>query len=84
MAGNVMVVTRGKMHRFKDRPTMFVCGNDDGAKKTVASILEQFGWEMADMGTVEAARAIEPLCMLWCIPGIARQDWSPRAFKLVK
>jgi predicted dinucleotide-binding enzyme len=69
---------------FKDRPTMFLCGNDDDAKKTVSRICEQFGWEPADMGKAEAARAIEPLCMLWCIPGIARNDWSPHAFKLVK
>lgn len=69
---------------FKDRPTMFICGNDDGAKRQVGGILEQFGWETADMGQVEAARAIEPLCMLWCIPGIARNDWSPHAFKLLK
>jgi len=70
--------------KFKDRPTMFICGNDDGAKRTVGGILEQFGWETADMGKVESARAIEPLCMLWCIPGIAKNDWSPRAFKLLK
>jgi 8-hydroxy-5-deazaflavin:NADPH oxidoreductase len=65
------------------RPTMFICGNDEGAKKTTAGILEQFGWEAADMGQVEAARAIEPLCILWCIPGLAKNDWSPRAFKLL-
>jgi predicted dinucleotide-binding enzyme len=70
--------------KFKDRPTMFICGNDDAAKRTVGGILEQFGWETADMGKVESARAIEPLCMLWCIPGIAKNDWSPRAFKLLK
>jgi 8-hydroxy-5-deazaflavin:NADPH oxidoreductase len=35
-------------------PTMFVCGNNDGAKKTVAGILAQFGWETADMGKAEA------------------------------
>jgi predicted dinucleotide-binding enzyme len=69
---------------FKERPTMFICGNDEDAKRTVAGVLEQFGWETADMGHVEAARAIEPLCMLWCIPGIAKNDWSPRAFRLVK
>jgi hypothetical protein len=69
---------------FKEKPTMFFCGNDTTAKKTVQGVLEQFGWEPADMGGVEAARAIEPLCMLWCIPGIARGDWSPRAFRLVK
>lgn len=64
------------------RPTMFICGNDEAAKKTVAGILDQFGWEVSDMGKVEAARAIEPLCMLWCIPGFLRQDWS-HAFKLL-
>jgi 8-hydroxy-5-deazaflavin:NADPH oxidoreductase len=69
---------------FKERPTMFLCGNDSGAKQTVGRILEQFGWEPADMGKVEAARAIEPLCLLWCIPGFVHNDWSLRAFKLLK
>ena len=65
------------------RPTMFICGNDEGAKKTVGGILDQFGWETADMGRIEAARAIEPLCMLWCIPGFLRNEWT-HAFKLLK
>ncbi|MDP9035731.1 MAG: NAD(P)-binding domain-containing protein [Myxococcota bacterium] len=69
---------------LESRPTMFLCGNDEAAKATVSRIAAQFGWDPEDMGKVEAARAIEPLCMLWCIPGIARNDWSPRAFKLVK
>jgi hypothetical protein len=64
------------------KPTMFICGNDDEAKKTVTKILDQFGWETADMGKAEAARAIEPLCMLWCIPGFLRNDWI-HAFKLL-
>jgi len=65
------------------KPTMFICGNDEKARKTVTGILDQFGWETADMGAAEAARAIEPLCMLWCIPGFLRQDWV-HAFKLLK
>ncbi|MGE5347341.1 MAG: NADPH-dependent F420 reductase, partial [Acidithiobacillales bacterium] len=65
------------------RPTMFICGNDEAAKKTVATVLDQFGWETADMGKAEAARAIEPLCMLWCIPGFLRNDWV-HAFKLLR
>jgi predicted dinucleotide-binding enzyme len=64
------------------KPTMFICGNDEAAKKTVGGILDQFGWETADMGQVEAARAIEPLCILWCIPGFARNQWT-HAFKLL-
>lgn len=52
-------------------PTMFICGNSEDAKKEVQTILRQFGWEWADMGKAEAARAIEPLCILWCIPGLS-------------
>jgi predicted dinucleotide-binding enzyme len=65
------------------KPTMFICGNDAEAKKQVAEILDVFGWEAEDMGTVEAARAIEPLCILWCIPGFLRNQWT-HAFKLLK
>lgn len=65
------------------RPTMFYCGNDAGAKGTVARVLDQFGWEAADMGGVLAARAIEPLAMLWCIPGFLQDSWT-HAFKLLR
>jgi 8-hydroxy-5-deazaflavin:NADPH oxidoreductase len=61
---------------FERRPTMFFCGNDAAAMAEVAKILEQFGWEPADMGTAVAARAIEPLCQLWCIPGFRRNHWT--------
>jgi predicted dinucleotide-binding enzyme len=64
------------------KPTMFICGNNDGAKRIVAAILDQFGWEIADMGAVESARAIEPLSVLWCIPGFLRNEWT-HAFKLL-
>jgi 8-hydroxy-5-deazaflavin:NADPH oxidoreductase len=70
--------------KFKGgKPTMFICGNDEAAKRTVGGILSQFGWETADMGRAEAARAIEPLCMLWCIPGFLNNDWT-HAFKLLR
>jgi 8-hydroxy-5-deazaflavin:NADPH oxidoreductase len=65
------------------RPTMFICGNNDKAKAAVGGICDQLGWETADMGKAEAARAIEPLCMLWCIPGFVQNDWF-HAFKLLK
>jgi len=65
------------------RPTMFICGDNPDAKKDVAAILDQFGWETEDMGGAPAARAIEPLCMLWCIPGFLRNQWT-HAFKLLK
>ena len=65
------------------RPTMFICGNDEGAKSEVKAILDQFGFDVADMGAVEGARAIEPLCILWCIPGFLSNGWT-HAFKLMR
>jgi predicted dinucleotide-binding enzyme len=64
------------------KPTMFICGNDAEAKAFVATVLEQFGWEAADMGTATAARAIEPLAQLWCIPGFRENRWT-HAFKVL-
>jgi len=68
---------------FEVKPTMFICGNNQAAKKNVSAILEEVGWEVEDMGNVESARAIEPLCMLWCIPGFQDNRWN-HAFKLLK
>ena len=64
------------------KPTMFYCGNDADAKTTVAKILDQFGWEGLDLGTAAAARAIEPLAQLWCIPGFRQNIWT-HAFKVL-
>lgn len=65
------------------KPTMFIAGNNDKAKSDVKNILNVFGWEIEDMGFAEAARAIEPLCILWCIPGFRENRWM-HAFKLLK
>ena len=67
----------------KPTPTMFICGNDAGAKAEATKFLTQFGWETADMGMVESARPIEMLCQLWCAPGMLRGEWT-NAFKLLK
>ncbi len=65
------------------KPTMFIAGNNDDSKNVVTKILDTFGWEVEDMGKAEAARAIEPLCILWCIPGFLQNRWT-HAFKLLK
>jgi len=64
-------------------PTMFTCGNDAGAKDEVKRILAQFGWDVEDLGGVEAARAIEPLCILWCLPGFIANRWA-HAYKVLR
>ena len=65
------------------KPTMFICGNKEDAKRTVTGILDTFGWETEDMGKAEAAGPIESLCILWCLPGYLRNQWG-HAFKLLK
>lgn len=69
--------------QFEALPTMFICGNNNDAKQEVASILTLFGFEVEDMGKVEAARAIEALCMLWCIPGFLQNQWV-QAFRFMR
>ena len=65
------------------KPSIFICGNDSEAKSEVKKIVELLGHEVEDMGSAIAARAIEPLCMLWCIPGFKTNSWS-HAFKLLR
>jgi len=64
-------------------PTMFIAGNDADAKTLATRLLAEVGWDVADMGTAVAARAIEPLAMLWCIPGFRENSWM-HAFKLLR
>lgn len=69
--------------KLPSKPTMFICGNDAAAKAETRAILDTFGWETEDLGVAEAARAIEPLCILWCLPGFLRNDWM-HAFKVLR
>jgi predicted dinucleotide-binding enzyme len=63
-------------------PTMFYCGDDAGAKQQVAGIIQEFGWEPFDCGGIIASRAIEPLCILWCLRGFQHNQWN-HSFKLL-
>ncbi len=69
-------------HYEQGTPTMFFCGNDAGAKAKVAEVITQFGWEPFDCGNLTGARAVEPLCRLWCLPGFLRNQWT-HAFKVL-
>jgi predicted dinucleotide-binding enzyme len=65
-------------------PTMFICGNDEQAKKTVIdNILTKFGWESIDIGGIEGARLLEPLAFLW-IMHYFRTGNGNHAFKLLR
>lgn len=64
-------------------PTMFVAGNDAAAKATVTELLEQTGWEVADLGGIEASRWLEAMCMAWVAYGFTSGGWA-HAFKLLR
>ncbi|PYQ12174.1 MAG: DNA-binding protein [Acidobacteria bacterium] len=80
--------TVGNAHMFRPRfpggpPDMFICGNDDDAKKQVAAILSDFGWGTADLGPIESSRYLEPMCMAWVVYGARAGTWN-HAFKLLR
>jgi len=64
-------------------PDMFICGNDAGAKETVGKILTQFGWPWTDLGGIELARILEPLCILWVAYGARTGGWN-HALKMLR
>lgn len=48
--------------------TVFLAGNDNGAKKTAAALLKEFGWrdpEIVDAGSIQASRGLEAWLLLW-------------------
>jgi 8-hydroxy-5-deazaflavin:NADPH oxidoreductase len=81
------IVNSGQMvhPEVPDGPaTMFVAGEDEGAKRTVTGILGDFGWsDVVDLGGIEAARELESLCVLWCRVAIPTQQWQA-AFRLLR
>jgi predicted dinucleotide-binding enzyme len=66
-----------------DAPTMFIAGDDEGAKREVTGILESFGWtDVVDLGELRIARYLEPLAMVW-VTYWARTEAGNHAFKLI-
>jgi len=63
-------------------PTMFLCGDDEGARATVAKLVGEFGWEPADVGPLSAAHWLEAMCMVWVATAARTGRWD-KAFKLV-
>jgi predicted dinucleotide-binding enzyme len=58
-------------------PTMFLCGNNDSAKKQVIDLLHEIGWkDLIDLGDITKSRLLEPLCLLWIEYGVTRNTWD--------
>ncbi|MBV8373725.1 MAG: NAD(P)-binding domain-containing protein [Candidatus Eremiobacteraeota bacterium] len=64
-------------------PSMFIGGDDDAAKQTVTTILRDFGWDVVDLGGIDAARCLEPMCLAWVEYGRRNGTWN-HAFKLLR
>lgn len=80
--------TVGAPHMFKPDfeggpPDMFICGNDEGAKKKVSELLHEFGWNTVDIGGIDGSRHLEPMCMVWVLSAMKAGAWN-QAFKLLR
>jgi predicted dinucleotide-binding enzyme len=65
-------------------PDMWICGNDAKAKQRVTQILHDFGWpSVIDLGGLDGARLLEPLCVLWVRSALALGNWET-GFKLLR
>jgi 8-hydroxy-5-deazaflavin:NADPH oxidoreductase len=64
-------------------PSMFICGNDAGAKKQAGQICKDFGWEVVDVGPIASAHYLEAMCLVWVLAGSASNNWH-QAFKLLR
>jgi predicted dinucleotide-binding enzyme len=63
-------------------PTMFIAGNDAGAKASVTDLLKDFGWETLDVGPIQNSHHLEGLCILWVMHGALTGKWG-HAFKML-
>jgi 8-hydroxy-5-deazaflavin:NADPH oxidoreductase len=61
--------------KLRQAPTMFIAGNDAGAKEQVAGLLRQFGWDASDLGGIEASRLLEPFAMVWITHAFKTGKW---------
>ena len=65
-------------------PTMFYCGDDDGAKTTVARLIRETGFEPIDAGPLKSARYLEPLAMLMIQLGYVQGMGTNIALSLIR
>jgi predicted dinucleotide-binding enzyme len=81
--GNGLMVDPQSDAGLRDRPTMFIAGDDASAKATVADALADFGWDALDVGGIEQSRQLESLCLLWVAAAGARGGKYDHAITLV-
>lgn len=50
---------------YNVKPSMMFCGDDAGAKRIVAELITQLGWEPLDVGGLDQALHLEHMTLLW-------------------
>ncbi|MEM6513972.1 MAG: NADPH-dependent F420 reductase [Pseudomonadota bacterium] len=66
-------------------PDMFICGNDDDAKQTAGLLIESLGWPSPiDLGSIENARHLEAMAMVWIVHFFNTGFQGAHAFKLLR
>lgn len=64
-------------------PSMLIGGDSDEAKAAVTTLLETTGWDVVDLGGIEASRYLEPMCIAWVLHGARTGTWD-HAFRLLR
>jgi predicted dinucleotide-binding enzyme len=67
---------------FRQKPAMFVAGDDAPHKPTVLRLVSDAGFDAIDVGSLRSARLLEPLAMLWIELARKRGMGSGFAFAL--
>lgn len=66
------------------RPVMFMAGDDDDAKRDVATLLHDLGFMPHDAGDLTKARLLEPFGMVWINQALLRGKGRNWAFAAVE
>jgi 8-hydroxy-5-deazaflavin:NADPH oxidoreductase len=67
-----------------EKASMFYCGDDLLAKRTVSELGEQLGMDMVDAGPLSQARYLEPMAMLWILMATKFGGTPRSAFRLLR
>jgi len=67
-----------------DREAVFFCGDDAGARATVAQLIADAGFDPVDSGPLIAARLVEPMGFLWMQLAFRAGHGPDVGFKLLR
>lgn len=64
--------------------TMFICGDDQDARKIVKQLSDELGFETVDAGPLKIARLLEPMAMLWMHLAYGTEIGPNFGFKMIR